>query len=321
MYDIVSLGELLVDFTQSGVSDTGMRLFEQNAGGAVTNLLAAAARQGRRTAFIGKVGRDMHGAFLKNAVDRAGVDTRGLIEDDTVFTTLAFVALDAGTGERAFSFARKPGADTRLTAEELDRGLLEHTRIFHHGSLSCTDEPANTATREAIRIARSAGALISYDPNYRASLWDNRGTAVEVMRSLLDTADFVKISDEEAVLLTGEEDPALAARAILGRGVRVAAVTLGGDGALVAVRDGTRHVPGFRANAVDTTGAGDAFFGGFLTAFLDGQKSIDALTVDDAAAYARVGNATASLCVEHRGAIPAMPTRQEVEERLKRGSV
>ena len=318
MYDIVSVGELLVDFTELGRSASGMRLFEQNAGGAVTNLVAAAARCGRKTAFLGKVGADMHGAFLKEAMEQAGVDMRGLVVDNRVFTTLAFVALER-SGERSFSFARKPGADACLCADELDTRLLTHTRILHHGSLSCTQEPSNTATREAIRTAKEAGALISYDPNYRASLWDSEARAIAVMRSLVPTADLVKVSDEETALLTGEADPERASKRLLEQGVTVAAVTLGADGALVRVGNGTRHVPGFSANAVDTTGAGDAFFGGFLARFLASGRQLSDVTVNDAADYARFGNATASLCVERRGGIPAMPSLDEVEKRLGAG--
>ncbi len=316
MYDIVSLGELLVDFTECGVSEAGMRLFEQNAGGAVTNLLCAAARCGAKTAFIGKVGTDMHGRFLKNTLLDAGVDLHALIETDAVFTTLAFVALSPN-GEREFSFARKPGADTCLSAGELDVGLLRSTRVFHTGSLSLTQEPARSATYEAVDIARAAGAVISYDPNYRASLWKSRGEASRFMRSLVSTADIVKISDEELPLLTGETEPESAAASLIDQGVRIVAVTLGSNGAYVRIGEKGRFVPGFRAAAVDTTGAGDAFFGGFLFRFLDSKKALAAVTVEDAADYARFGNATASLCVERRGGIPAMPDLKDILSRLK----
>jgi len=315
MYDIVSLGELLVDFTESGLSPAGMRLFEQNAGGAVTNLVCAASRCGAKTAFIGKVGNDMHGHFLKQAMIDAGVDMHALVEADDVFTTLAFVAL-AKSGEREFSFARKPGADTCLRSDELDMELLKNTRIFHTGSLSLTAEPARSATYEAIDAAKAAGAIISYDPNYRASLWQNREQALTYMRSLIATADVVKISDEELPLLTCETDPQKAADVLIDQGVRVVAVTLGSDGAYVRVGGEGRTVPGFAAKAVDTTGAGDAFFGGFLYRFLSTGRTLKNVTADDAADCARFGNATASLCVEHRGGIPAMPKLEAVLNRM-----
>jgi fructokinase len=315
MYDIVSLGELLIDFTESGRSPAGMRLFEQNAGGAVTNLLCAAAQCGAKTGYIGKVGADMHGAFLKQSLVNAGVDVRGLIEAEDVFTTLAFVALQPN-GEREFSFARKPGADTQLRSDEVDADMLEHTRIFHTGSLSLTQEPARSATYESIDRAKAAGAIISYDPNYRASLWSGKDEAIRYMRSLISTADIMKISDEELPLLTGETDPERATDVLLDQGVKLVAVTLGAKGAFIRVRSESRLVPGFRSNAIDTTGAGDAFFGGFLYRFLRSEKALKDVSLEDAADYARFGNATASLCVERRGGIPAMPTLQEVLNRL-----
>ena len=315
MYDIVSLGELLIDFTESGRSPAGMRLFEQNAGGAVTNLLCAAAQCGAKTGYIGKVGADMHGAFLKQSLINAGVDVRGLIEADDVFTTLAFVALQPN-GEREFSFARKPGADTQLRSDEVDADMLEHTRIFHTGSLSLTQEPVRSATYEAIDRAKAAGAIISYDPNYRASLWGSKDEAIRYMRSLISTADIMKVSDEELPLLTGEMDPEQAADVLIDQGVKLIAITLGAKGAFVRVRGESRLVPGFRSNAIDTTGAGDAFFGGFLYRFLCSEKALKDVTLEDAADYARFGNATASLCVEQRGGIPAMPTLKDILKRL-----
>ncbi len=318
MYDIVALGELLVDFTQAGVSENGMRLFEQNPGGAVTNALAAASRLGRKTAFIGKVGNDMHGAFLKKAMEDSGVDMRALVVDDTVFTTLAFVSLT--DGERAFSFARKPGADTCLRADEVDSAMLAETRVFHIGSLSVTDEPARTATFESIKAAKAAGALISYDPNYRASLWRSEAAAREGMRSILPYVDLMKLSDEETELLTDRAAPEDALRALNGMGVRCACVTLGKDGALVGVGGRTTHVPAFPvAKIVDTTGAGDAFMGGFLAAFLQDGGALNGITIEKAAGYARVGCATASLCTQKRGGISGMPAREAVELLLHSG--
>lgn len=315
MYDIVSLGELLIDFTESGISPAGMRLFEQNAGGAVTNLVCAAAQCGAKTGYIGKVGADMHGAFLKQSMIGAGVDIRGLIEAEDVFTTLAFVALKPN-GEREFSFARKPGADTQLRPDELPRDMLEQTRVFHTGSLSLTQEPARSATYEAIDLAKAAGAMLSYDPNYRASLWNSKEEAIHYMRSLIATADIMKVSDEELPLLTGESDPETAAAALLDQGVKLVAVTLGANGAFVRIRSESRLVPGFRSNAVDTTGAGDAFFGGFLYRFLSSGKALKDVSLEDAADYTRFGNATASLCVERRGGIPAMPKLADILCRL-----
>ncbi len=315
MVDITSLGEILIDFTESGLSPAGMRLFEQNPGGAVTNLVAAAARCGAKTAFIGKVGNDMHGAFLKESMEQAGVDMQHLLATDQAFTTLAFVALN-DNGERSFSFARKPGADTCISAEELPQDLLSNTRIFHTGALSLTAEPSRSATYRAIQLAKAAGAVISYDPNYRASLWDSETEAIKYMRSLVPTAQLMKLSDEETALLTDSSDPVEASRRLVQAGVSVVAVTMGGDGALIRVGDQTCHVPGFAAHAIDTTGAGDAFFGGFLYRYLQYAKAPQALTLEEACVCARFGNAVASLCVERRGGIPAMPELSAVEKRL-----
>ena len=181
MYDITAFGELLIDFTEYGVSEGGNRLFEQNPGGAVCNVLCAAAPMGIKTAFIGKVGRDMHGEFLKKTLEENGVSVKGLVLSPDVFTTLAFVALKPD-GDRVFSFARKPGADTCFEVSELDMDILKNTRVLHVGSLSLTQEPSRTSTYEAVRIAREYGALISYDPNYRASLWGSAAEAEYFMR-------------------------------------------------------------------------------------------------------------------------------------------
>ncbi|MEG1548670.1 MAG: carbohydrate kinase [Clostridia bacterium] len=316
MYDISAIGELLVDFTECGSSASGMRLFEQNAGGAVTNMLAAAARCGASTAFLGKVGSDMHGYFLKKAMEDAGVDMRGLVMADDVFTTMAFVAL-AQNGERQFSFARKPGADACICESELDKQVLHNTRILHTGSLSLTDEPARTATYRAIEIAKAAGAIITYDPNYRASLWHSRQDAAQGMRSLIATADIIKLSDEETALLTGESDPELASNKLCNAGASIVAVTLGANGALVRVGSQIRRIPGFLANVVDTTGAGDAFFGGFLYSFLQSGIKLEHVSIHDAADFAEFGNAVASLCVERRGGIPAMPALGDVISRMR----
>ena len=315
MYSVSALGELLIDFTDAGTSPAGGRLFERNAGGAPANVLVALQKLGHKTAFLGKVGDDMHGAFLRRTLEDNGIDTRGLVTDPDAFTTLAFVQLSPD-GEREFSFARKPGADTRITPDELARDVIADSRVFHVGSLSLTDEPARSATLEALRAARAAGCVTSYDPNYRANLWPSVEAACEQMRAVVPQMDLMKLSDEECGLLTGSDDPAAAAAELLAAGPKVVAVTLGAGGAYVACADGGREVPGFPAEAVDATGAGDSFWGGFLAGFCEGGKAPGEVGVEDVAAYARLGNAVASLCVRRRGAIPAMPERTQVEELL-----
>ncbi len=315
MVDVTTLGEVLIDFTEAGTSDGGMSLFERNPGGAPANVLVALEHLGHSTAFLGKVGTDMHGEFLRGVLEGEGIDCTGLIADPDVFTTLAFVAL-APTGERTFSFARKPGADTQIAPDDLVYDVIADSKVFHVGSLSLTDEPARSATHAALSFARDHGCTLSYDPNYRANLWPSAEAAAEQMRSIVPLMDLMKVSDEECELMTGHADPAEAASALLAQGPKVVAVTLGGSGALVACADGIREVPGFPADVVDTTGAGDSFWGGFLAAFVESGLAPEAVAVEDAAGFARMGNAVASLCVRGRGGIPSMPSREAVMELL-----
>ena len=315
MFSVTALGEVLIDFTDHGVSANGQKLFERNPGGAPANVLVALQKLGHKTAFIGKVGTDMHGAFLRQTIEENGIDCSGLISDPEFFTTLAFVALDEN-GDRSFSFARKPGADTQLRVEDLPKDVLTNTKVFHVGSLSLTDEPARSATVEALKIAKDAGAVMSYDPNYRDSLWTGADAASEQMKSILPYMDLIKISAEECPLVTSSTEPAEAAKELLAGGASAVVVTLDADGAYVATKDGAGIVESFRVDAVDTTGAGDSFWGGFLTAFCESGKTPAELTFEDASGFALFGNAVASLCVRKRGAIPAMPEREAVEALL-----
>ena len=194
MFDVTALGEILIDFTPCGKSEAGQRVFEQNPGGAPANVLACLNKCGKKTAFIGKVGNDMHGQFLVDVLNDSGICTDGVVVDDSVFTTLAFVAL-SDSGERSFSFARKPGADTCLTQEELKEEIIRDSKVFHIGSLSLTAEPSKGTTFKALEIAKETGCIISYDPNYRAPLWDNSEAAIEGMRSVVSYVDVMNISD------------------------------------------------------------------------------------------------------------------------------
>lgn len=315
IYDITVFGEILIDFTYSGVNDDGQALFAQNPGGAPANVAVAASRLGASTAFIGKAGKDMHGEFLKSVLEKQNVSTNGMLLDEDYFTTLAFVNISE-SGERTFSFARKPGADTQIQKEELNVDILDNTNIFHVGSLSLTNQPARDTTFYAVNRAKSKGSIISYDPNYRASLWQDENTAVKHMRSLIPYADIMKISDEETILLTDYKDPEAAARSLIEQGVKIAVVTLGGDGAYVCSKNGGIKVGGFKTTAVDTNGAGDSFFGGFLYKISKSNKQPDELTIDELKDFAHFGNAVASLCVEKKGAINAMPELEQVNKRL-----
>lgn len=318
IYDVTTFGEILIDFTSQGVNEDGQMLYARNPGGAPANVAVAAGKLGAHTAFLGKAGKDAHGEFLREVLKKEQVDTSGLILDKEYFTTLAFVDVKEN-GERTFFFARKPGADTEIRKEEIDIDVLDRTNIFHVGSLSLTAQPARDTTLYAVKRARNKGSLISYDPNYRASLWPDEETAKRQMRSLIPYVDLMKISDEETELLTGEKDAKKAAEALYCQGVKVVAVTMGGDGAYIYCRDGGSLVPGFQAERIgDTNGAGDSFWGGFLYKISTSEKRLQELAKEELVEYARFGNAVASLCVEKKGAIPAMPTLVQVETRMKR---
>ncbi len=317
IYDITAFGELLIDYTQVGLSPSGMDLFEQNPGGAPANVLACAAGLGQRTAFIGKIGADMQGEFLRRALQDANINTEGLISDENYFTTLAFVRLTEN-GERSFSFARKPGADTQICREDIKLPIIKNSRIFHFGSLSLTDSPARETSLFALEEAKKAKCLISYDPNYRPLLWKSEAQAKEQMRAVLPFVNMIKLSDEETELLTGFADPQTAAECLVESGIQLAAVTLGKNGVLIATKDGCDTVPGFDVRAIDTTGAGDAFWGAFLFSFGKLGKKIEELDFSELHEIARFANAAAALCVTKTGAISAMPRLSEIEKLLKK---
>lgn len=313
-YDISAFGEILIDFTYVGKSANGQKLFAQNPGGAPANVLVCAQKLGSNTAFLGKAGEDMHGRFLKETVENEGVNTEGFILDDKYFTTLAFVDLNE-FGERTFSFGRKPGADTQMTNIELNLEVVLQSKVFHFGSLSLTHEPSRTATLYGMEMAREHGVIISYDPNYRASLWSDVDTAKKQMQRIVP--DVMKISDEETLLLTSYEGYENAAKELFEKGVKVVVVTIGSEGAYVYNKEGGKHIRGFKSQVVDTTGAGDAFWGGFLHKIAMSDKSLEDISLKEIGEYARFANAVASLCVEGNGAIPAMPEMNQVLKRMQ----
>ena len=321
--DLVALGELIADFTQVGQSESGQALFERNPGGAPANVAVTAANLGLTAAFIGKVGTDPQGDYLRGVLDRAGVDTSGVIGEPFACTTFSFVEVDETTGERRFGFVRKPGADALLRPEEVDLELVRSCRVLHFGGVSLTEDPARTATLVAVEEAENAGALVSYDPNYRAPLWKSVTAAVDEMSEMLSHADLVKFSASEAKAIFGSESVEEAAYAALARGPRLVAITLGADGAFMATRDAKAYVPAFAAETLDTTGAGDVFWGAAL-AWLVGAHEVrnaadlDAMTDDELAACGRYACAAASVAIERRGGIPSVPTAREVAERLAR---
>lgn len=304
-FDVTALGEILIDMTYAGKSESGQTLFEQNPGGAPANVLSAVSRLGGACAFIGKVGSDMHGTFLLDTLKKENICTEGTVADDRYFTTLAFVNLDE-KGERSFSFARKPGADTQLSKDEVRFDIIEESKIFHVGSLSLTDEPCRSATLATLQFAKEKGLIISYDPNYRAPLWESETKAVEGMKSILSYVDIIKISDEETKLLTGFANEVEASQELLNMGIKTVIVTLGAKGALVRNKDGFIYSDAKKVKAVDTTGAGDAFMGGFLYKVAKSGKR--EFTLDEIKSFADFANRVAGFCVQRRGAICAMPS-------------
>ncbi len=306
LYDIVALGETLIDFTPAGE-----RLFQANPGGAPANLLVMAAKAGCRTAFIGKVGKDQFGDFLVDTLSQNGVDVSGM-RRSPIHTTLAFVHLH--NGDRSFTFCRNHSADTLLSPEELDRGLLEGCRVFHFGSLSFTDEPAKSATLEAIRIARSAGAVISYDPNWRPALWENVEYARKMMALPLPQVDVIKLSDDEVPMLTPYEDEVNGAQWLLEQGMRLVVVTRGAKGCYYRTADASGYIPAPDVKVVDTTGSGDVFTGALLSQLLQQDFSLEQKELEP---ILRFACAAGSLCGTRYGGIPAIPQKEEIENFLK----
>lgn len=317
MKDIVTIGEILIDLTYSG-RDKGIPVYTANPGGAPANVAVAAARLGADAAFIGKVGRDYYGDFLRKTLEDNRVDVSGMLTDEEARTTLAVVSLSE-SGERSFSFYRKNCADTLLSEGEISLSHLGNTRFLHFGSVSLTDEPSRSATIFAAKMAKEHGATITYDPNYRANLWESEEIAVEQMKSVLDIVDILKISDEELPLLTGTDDPAAGTRQLYDTyGIPLILLTLGPDGAFYRRGDETGKADGFKVQVADTNGAGDTFFGAFLSrmALLKKYKPGE-LTGDELYDSVRTANLAASLTTSRHGAIPAMPDAAELEEKLK----
>ncbi len=310
MTDITAVGEILIDLTQNGRNDQGIPQFAANPGGAPANLAVAAARLGASTAFIGKVGKDSFGTFLRQTLVENQVDVSGMVTDPVQHTTLAVVALD-DQGERTFSFYRDPSADVNLSQEEISLAQLKNTKFLHFGSVSLTAEPARSATLYAAQKAKELGALISYDPNYRASLWPSQELAITRMIEPLSMVDVLKVSDEELPLLTGTTDLEEGSWLLAQMGIRLVLVTLGADGAFYRFDGRTGHIPGVKCRVGDTNGAGDTFFGAALGQ-LAKYDSLDDLTVEALERIVALANKAASITTSRHGAIPAMPSYDEV---------
>ena len=315
-FDVVALGELLVDFTQNGLSEQGNLLFEANPGGAPANVLAMLRKLGKRCAFVGKVGADSFGDMLARTVEEAGIAVRGLMRDKEIPTTLAVVHTFPN-GDRDFSFYRKPGADIMLRPEELDEELLTGCRIFHFGTLSLTDEPCRAATEKAVKLAKEAGALISFDPNLRLPLWKTEDDAKAAIEWGLARCDVLKIADNELLFMTGESDFDTGAAILRGRfpNIRLFDVTAGAEGSYSYYGEERVFVPACkRGGVIETTGAGDTFCASVLNFVLE--HGLEGLSWDDLRAMLRFANTAAWFVTTKKGAIRSMPERATVEKLL-----
>lgn len=316
-YDVTALGELLIDFTENGSSEQGNPLMEANPGGAPCNMLAMIQKLGGTTAFIGKVGKDMFGRQLKTAVEAVGIDTRNLMEDEEVHTTLAFVHTFPD-GDRDFSFYRNPGADMMLTKEEIQEDLIRNSKVFHFGTLSSTHEGVREATRYAIDVAKEAGCLVSFDPNLRPPLWKTLEDARKEIEYGLSKTDILKISDNEVEFLCGTSDYDEGAKMLIEKyNIPFVCVTLGKDGSRAYYKGMRVEVPGFvQKNTIETTGAGDTFCGCMLHYII--QHGLEDLTEENLRELLTFANAAASVITTRKGALAVMPSKEEVE-RLLRG--
>lgn len=311
-YDVVALGELLIDFTDSGLSPQGNMLMEANPGGAPCNVLAMLRKLGKSCAFIGKVGDDIFGHGLKNTIEEAGISSEGLMMDSDVRTTLAFVKTYED-GDRDFSFYRNPGADMMLRADELPEDMLKSTRIFHFGTLSMTHEGVKKATVKAVDIAKKSGALISFDPNLRPPLWVDMEEAREAMEWGLSKCDILKIADNEGEFLTGESDPKEAARILHERypNISMFNITLGPDGSYHENGENSVFVPAKKlGGTIETTGAGDTFCACVINAVLEkGSTEMDENEIKEMLNFA---NSAAYLITTKKGALRVMPELSEI---------
>lgn len=312
-FDVVALGELLIDFTENGTSGQGNPVYEANPGGAPCNVLSMLSKCGRKTAFIGKVGKDIFGKRLRNTLEESGIDTSNLLVDENVPTTLAFVET-LPDGDRSFSFYRNPGADMMLRENELSEEMLKDTHIFHFGTLSMTDEEVRKTTQKAIQIAKDAGALISFDPNLRPPLWKSLGDAKEQTAYGFAKCDILKISDNEIQWFTDEKDFDEGIRKLRNQfGIPLIILSMGKNGSRAYYNDLRVEVsPFLQKNTIETTGAGDTFGACCLHYVLKyGLENLDREKITQMLVFA---NAAASIITTRKGALRVMPEVYEVEK-------
>ena len=316
-YDVIALGELLIDFTMNGQSEQGNNLFEACPGGAPCNVLALLNKMGKKTACVGKVGKDQFGTLLRNTISEAGIDASHLVTDEEVNTTLAFVHTFPD-GDREFSFYRNPGADMMLHEDEVDEEFVKDTRIFHFGTLSMTHDGVRAATKKAVSAAKDGGCLISFDPNLREPLWSSLDLAKEQMEYGLSMCDILKISDNEIQFVSGKEDYDEGIAYLQEKyKIPLILLTMGKDGSCAYYKGMRVERPGFSVKTIETTGAGDTFGGSSLTYLLE--HDFDSLTEEQLGEMLTFANAAAAIVTTKKGAIKAMPKREEVLELTESG--
>ena len=310
-YDVIALGELLIDFTMNGQSEQGNNVFEACPGGAPCNVLALLNKMGKKTAFLGKVGKDQFGTLLRDTITDAGIDASHLMVDDTVNTTLAFVHTFPD-GDREFSFYRNPGADMMLTEDEVDPEFIAQTKILHFGTLSMTHDGVRAATKKAVQAAKDAGCLVSFDPNLRPPLWSSLDLAKEQMEYGFGVCDILKISDNEIQFVSGKEDYDEGIAYLQEKyNIPLILLTMGKEGSRAYYKGKCVERPGFAVKAIETTGAGDTFCGSSLNYIVE--HGFDDLTEDQLGELLTFANAAAAIVTTKKGAIRSMPEREEVE--------
>lgn len=315
-YDVIALGELLIDFTMNGQSEQGNNMFEACPGGAPCNVLALLNKMGKKTAFIGKVGKDQFGALLRDTITEAGIDASNLMVDENVNTTLAFVHTFPD-GDREFSFYRNPGADMMLTADEVNPEVVKDTKVFHFGTLSMTHEGVREATKKAVETAKANGCLVSFDPNLRPPLWSSLDLAKEQMEYGFGKCDILKISDNEIQFVSGKEDYDKGIAYLQETyNIPLILLTMGKDGSRAYYKGMRVERPGFSVKAIETTGAGDTFCGSSLNYLVD--HDFENLTEEQLGEMLTFANAAAALVTTKKGAIKAMPVKEEVLELIQK---
>lgn len=315
-YDVIALGELLIDFTMNGQSEQGNNMFEACPGGAPCNVLALLNKMGKKTAFIGKVGKDQFGTLLRDTITEAGIDASNLMVDENVNTTLAFVHTFPD-GDREFSFYRNPGADMMLTADEVNPEVVKDTKVFHFGTLSMTHEGAREATKKAVETAKANGCLVSFDPNLRPPLWSSLDLAKEQMEYGFGKCDILKISDNEIQFVSGKEDYDEGIAYLQETyNIPLILLTMGKDGSRAYYKGMRVERPGFSVKAIETTGAGDTFCGSSLNYLVD--HDFENLTEEQLGEMLTFANAAAALVTTKKGAIKAMPVKEEVLELIQK---